>query len=125
MTADAPQAQAEGVFEMHALYGVDTNNDGKVDAWVSPSTGDFSVSALSAGDAIAAMRLNQIKAIRVGLILRTSLAEKDAVTTSPLSLFADLKDLHLDYPRDLNEEEQHFRYRTMDTTIPVRNNSFK
>lgn len=119
---EGPQAQAEGVFEMHALYGVDTDNDGKVDAWVSPSTGDYALSVLSAGDATAATRLDQIKAIRVGLILRTSLAEKDAVTTSSLTLFPDLGNLA--YARSLSGDERYFRYRTMETTIPVRNNFF-
>ncbi|MBW8831563.1 MAG: PilW family protein [Burkholderiales bacterium] len=121
---DAPQAQAEGVFEMHAVYGVDTNNDGKIDAWVSPSTGNYALSVLSAGDQIAATRLAQIKAIRVGLILRTSLAEKDVAPNLPITLFADLEKLGLAYPRTLSDQEQHFRYRTLETTIPVRNNAF-
>lgn len=116
------QAQAEGVFEMHAVYGVDTNNDGKIDSWVSPSTGNYALSVLSAGDQIAATRLAQIKAIRVGLILRTSLAEREVAPNLPLTLFADLDKLV--YTRSLSDQEQHFRYRTMETTIPVRNNSF-
>jgi type IV pilus assembly protein PilW len=114
------QAQAEGVFELHALYGVDADGDGKVDAWVSPATGNYSLAALSAGNATAASRLAQIKAVRIGLILRTSLAEKTAVTTSALALFSDLGDLA--YSRALAGDEQHYRYRTMETIVPVRNN---
>jgi type IV pilus assembly protein PilW len=120
-TATAPlQAQADGVFEMHALYGVDSNGDGKVDRWVSPAAGDYGIDALTAGDQVAAERLQQIMAIRVGLLMRTSLSEKDEVTTGPLTLFPDLGQLA--FSRTLSDKERHFRYRTIEQTVPVRNN---
>ena len=114
------QAQADGVFEMHALYGVDTNNDGTIDAWVSPASGSYTVAALSAGNASAAKLLRQIKAVRVGLITRTALPEKTEVSTGPLTLFSDLDDLA--YSRTLSAAERHYRYRTIETIVPVRNN---
>jgi type IV pilus assembly protein PilW len=119
-STDAPQAEADAVFELHALYGVDTNDDGTVDAWVPPS-GSYTVEALSAGTPAAALLLRQIKAVRVGLILRSSLPEKDAVTPGPLTLFTDL-DADVQVSRSLSGDETHYRYRTLEETVPVRNN---
>lgn len=143
-------ARADGVFELHALYGIDINCDGKIsaDEWVSPKDSVYSVSALMAGsmqesfnspkDATARSAacatlttandyLQKILAIRVGLILRTSLPEKQAVTSTALTLFSDLGE-GLTYTRtlktdkqDATRQEQHYRYRTVELTIPLRN----
>ena len=122
---DARQARADSVFEMHALYGVDTNADGTIDKWVSGSDdGDYAVSKLMAGTTAAQKLIERIKAVRVGLILRTTLPEKSAEETSTpstLTLFSDLGD-GLAYPRKLSESEQRYRYRTMETTLVLRNN---
>ncbi len=143
-------ARADGVFELHALYGIDINCDGKIsaDEWVSPKDSVYSVSALMAGsmqepfnspkDATARSAacatlttandyLQKILAIRIGLILRTSLPEKQAVTSTALTLFSDLGE-GLTYTRtlktdkqDATRQEQHYRYRTVELTIPLRN----
>lgn len=119
----ALQAQAEGVFELHALYGVDTNGDGTVDTWVSPSdtTAGYTVAALGDGSATAAARLKNIKALRVGLLMRTALPEKDQVSPASLSLFSDLGST-LAFTRSLTTAERKYRYRTVEATVPVRNN---
>jgi type IV pilus assembly protein PilW len=114
------QAEADGVFELHALYGVDTDGDGKVDQWTEPA-GDYSVSALAAGNATATQRLRRIKAVRVGLILRSRLAEKQVVAPGSLTLFGDLG-VSLAYTRSFSADEQHYRYRAIEATVPVRNN---
>ena len=80
------------------------------------------MAALSDGSAGAMTLLKNIRAVRVGLILRTSLPEKDAVTPGPLTMFTDLPGLA--FTRTLTPSEQHFRYRVLETTVPVRNNSF-
>lgn len=124
LTGSPLQAVADNVFEMHALYGVDTDNDGKVDSWVSPSSGSYTVSALMAGTQGAAVLLKNIKAVRVGLILRTALPERTQVTTaSALTLFSDLG-TGVQVSRSLSSAEQNYRYRTVEATIPVRNNAF-
>jgi type IV pilus assembly protein PilW len=109
----ALQARADNVFEMHALYGVDKDSDGKIDDWVS-------------GAATEAQKLiKQIKAVRVGLILRATLSEKSANDTSTpatLPLFSDLTAEGLAYTRTLTADEQKYRYRTMEATLVLRNN---
>ncbi|MCB4365662.1 PilW family protein [Hydrogenophaga taeniospiralis] len=122
-TTDTPlQATAEGVFELHALYGIDTNTDKKVDLWVSPtdSKSGYGLSDLSDGSLAAAGKLRNIKAIRVGLILRTALPERDEVSSATVTLFNDINGLT--HTRDLTSSERHYRYRTLESTIPLRNN---
>jgi type IV pilus assembly protein PilW len=116
------QALADGVFELHALYGVDTDDDGRVDAWTDPgdASSDYRLARLMDGSEAAARRIAQIKAIRVGLILRTSLPEREPVAPESLTLFADLGS-ELAYTRDLSAGERNFRYRVVESTIPLRN----
>jgi type IV pilus assembly protein PilW len=121
----AAQAQAEGVFEMHAVYGVDStgNSNNQIDQWVGANaTSAYSVAALTDGSAGAMGLLKNIRAVRLALILRTSLPEKDIVAPSELTMFADLSGLT--HTRALTDAERHFRYRVVETTIPVRNNAF-
>jgi type IV pilus assembly protein PilW len=123
-TAAPLQELAEGVFEMHALYGVDSVGDGLVHSWVKADSGTYALSALTAGTPGAAALLKTIRAVRVGLILRTALPEKNAVNTSTsIKLFADLPTA-VQFTRTLGSTEQVYRYRTLEETIPVRNNQF-
>ena len=135
-TSNTPlQARAEGVFEMHALYGIGSTSDTTVDAWVSPGTGSYTVAALSAGTPAAAALLRTIRAVRIGLIMRTALPERSgsaagaaSATATPataLTLFSDLGDSTLTYTRALAPAEQQYRYRTLEATIPLRNNGFQ
>jgi type IV pilus assembly protein PilW len=122
----ALQARADNVFEMHALYGVDKNSDGTIDDWVSgAASSDYAVSKLMDGTATAQKLIKQIKAVRVGLVLRATLPEKSADDTSTpktLTLFSDLADEGLAYTRALTDSEQKYRYRTMEATLVLRNN---
>lgn len=123
--AEPLQARAEGVFEMKALYGFDANDDGRIsDAeWVSPSATGYTPADLLAGTAAANKRLRQIKAVRVGMLLRTSLPEqsgsKQAPTATSISLFDDTA---LKYDRPLTGDERLYRYRKVEFTVPLRNN---
>jgi len=160
----AAVARADGVFEMHALYGIDVDCDGTISSteWFKPTDSTYSLSALMAGTvqevqnrpATATARtsscsslttandfLQKILAIRVGLILRTSLPEK-AVTTSTnaggqtvagtstqssITLFSDIDaassppTTKVTYTRNLTDAERLYRYRTIEATIPIRN----
>lgn len=129
------QARAEGVFEMHALYGIGSTSDRTVDAWVGAGSGDYTVAALSAGTPAAAALLRTIRAVRVGLIMRTALPERSgsaagaassaATPATSLTLFSDLGDSKLTYTRALEGAEQQYRYRTLEATIPLRNNGLQ
>jgi type IV pilus assembly protein PilW len=126
LRSPAVQAVADNVFELHAVYGVDNDDNGTVDAYVDPrtTTGEFRLTTLMSGSVAAAGSINKIKAIRVALILRTNLQEKaeDAAanpfTPATLSVFSDIG---LTRTRTLTTDERRFRYRVVEATVPVRN----
>lgn len=126
LRSPAIQAVADNVFELHAVYGVDTDDNGTVDAYVDPrtATGEFQMSSLMSGSIAAAGSIQKIKAIRVALILRSNLQEKadDAAanpfTPATLTLFADVG---LTRTRTLTADQRRFRYRVVEATVPVRN----
>lgn len=118
---DAVVPMADGVVELRALYGIDSDGDGKLDTWVDPGTGDYAAASLLDGSSAAGTRLRNILAIRVAMILRTSLSERgDPVAQPTLTLFQDL-DPALQQIRTLTATERQFRHRVVETTIPLRN----
>jgi type IV pilus assembly protein PilW len=116
----APQTIADGVVELRAVYGIDANTDGVRDGWVSPSAAGFTSASLLDGTAAATNRLRSIVAVRIGLILRTSTPEKEAVSPAELTLFSDLGPA-LEQKRTLTANERLFRHRTIELTVPLRN----
>nr|WP_169558551.1 PilW family protein [Uliginosibacterium gangwonense] len=150
-SSDSPSIITDGVFEMHALYGVDLDGDGKVDSWFSPKVPDpvsasYGTKALMDGSITAVALLSNIKAIRLGMIFRTSLQETSAadstvpactaavagsaqqngcVSPASIVLFNGLKDpanRDLSVTRTFTSAERIYRYRTVDVVIPLRNN---
>jgi type IV pilus assembly protein PilW len=130
---------ADQVFEIHALYYVDTDalnatGYGVGDAWLSPNPAvttsvvngiQYDASHLMAGTTAAADALYRIKAIRLGMILRTPLSEQTQPGPSSVTLFSGLTDpggadLHI--KRTFTGNELNYRYRALEATIPIRNN---
>ena len=133
--------RADSVFELHALYGVQAT-PGAAITWFYPQ-GTYSSTNLTAGTAAAAQTLQNITAIRIGLILRTDAAERSSsplgtspfgsttatstITAGPLTLFSDLtcSGNPCTFTRNLSSTttpaETSFRYRTIEATIPLRN----
>ena len=106
----------DGIVDMRAQYGHDTNGDGTVDDWNSttPTT--------SAG-------WTGVLAVRVGVLARIGNYEKptgancDATTAAPAwsgsSIAADAFN-KLDFAT-VTSEHRCYRYRVLETTIPLRN----
>lgn len=127
-------AIADGVVEMRALYGLDTTNppDGVLDSWVDPVTGSGYEASVLTNGATSQAKLRRIVAVRIGLILRTSLEERASTPTSDpslsyqrasstVTLFNDLGGGTLAYTRTLTGNELNYRFRTVEVTIPLRN----
>jgi type IV pilus assembly protein PilW len=118
-TASAPNPSVfvEGVQEMHAIYGVD--NDGSATTatlnWVAP-TGAYSAASLLAGTPAAAATLATIRAVKIGLLMRTALPEKTAVSADTFTLFTSTS-----IPVTISGLNTNYRYRVFESTIPVRN----
>lgn len=116
----------ENVFMIKALYGVDdgggggTANDNVIDSWISPATTGWTLSTLMGGAAATAQKIDQIKAIRLGLVLRSSQYVNSDAAQSSITLFSDLGDT-LKYTRTLSSSEKGYQYQVFDWVIPLRN----
>lgn len=117
---DSVAAVADGVDDLRALYGVDTNDDGRIDSWQSPATAPWNAASLLDGSATARTNLSRIIAVRIGFLVRTSSPERNAVSPSSLTLFSDLGST-LQVSRTLTSAEQLLRWRTVEVTVPLRN----
>lgn len=120
--SDTPVPLADSVVEMRAIYGIDTTAtpDGKVDSWVQPTAANgYDAATLTSGSAAAREKLRRIVAVRLGLILRTSLKEKSPIAAAQtLTLFGDVA---AQRTRTLSGDEPYYRFRTLEITVPLRN----
>jgi type IV pilus assembly protein PilW len=117
---DDPQAIAEGVVRMQALYGLVDPTTGKFTNWVKP-TDDYAISSVMT----TPLKARSIAAVRIALVLRSSNYEKEKdsgekVAASAYKLFSELP-AALQQTVDISTEDQHYRHRVVDFTIPLRN----
>ena len=110
------EAIADGVAELHAVYGLDTNADGILDTWVDPGAAGYDIATLMTNPAT----LRQIVAVRIALVMRSSNYEKAALSAATLTLFSELP-AAVQQTVTLNANDQHYRYRIVESTIPLRN----
>ncbi|MEG1203048.1 MAG: PilW family protein [Comamonas sp.] len=112
-----PQALAEGVSHLLALYGVDTTGDGKVDSWVSPSASGWTAAEVMQSPT----KIEQILAVRIAVITRSKGVRQSNVSPEKLYVFGSLGS-SLKREITLSAEQRFQRYRVMEIVIPVRNN---
>jgi type IV pilus assembly protein PilW len=103
------------VVNLKAQFGLDTDNDGTVDVW-QPATGIWSSVNLPTQPPAT---WQQIRAIRVAIVTRSHQHEVDAVTPGPIEMFCAT--LPCAAAMTLASDEQHYRYKVLETTIPFRN----
>ena len=118
--SDSVAAIADGVADLRARYGVDTTNDNIIDSWRDPAVAPWDAATLLNGTLDSKIRLSQIVAVRVGVIVRTSTPERAAVAPASLTLFSDLGTA-LEATRNLSTSERQLRWRTVEFTVPLRN----
>lgn len=113
--AQNPSQVADGVYSMHAIYGVGATPGSLV--WTAP-TGAFSSASLLNGTAAANLNLRNIKAVRIALVMRTSLPEKEIVSPATLNIFESTGPATTVSVALTNTR---YRYRVVESTIPIRN----
>lgn len=115
------QALADSVIEMHALYGLDTNGDGILDAWADPGATGYDIATVMTTTAT----IKQIVAVRVALVMRSASKERDTVSANSLTLFADAVDASkkslAQTVKLAGADDTYYRYRVVDFTVPLRN----
>jgi type IV pilus assembly protein PilW len=117
---DASQAVADGVAQLHAIYGVDNDGDGVQDNWASPSDAGYDVNTVMTSPPL----MQKILSLRVSLVLRSNYYDKNPVSPANLTLFKGLTNAtggSLEQAVALNLDDQHYRYRVFEFTVPVRN----
>ena len=114
----APQLLADGVAELHAIYGLDTGPpyDGIADNWVAPS-GTWAIANVMADPNL----MRQIVAVRLAIVMRGATYEKEDVTLARPALFAGTAGEIAAAAYAAGTDNRHFRLRVIDTTIPLRN----
>jgi type IV pilus assembly protein PilW len=103
------------VVNLKAQFGLDTDNDGTVDVW-QPATGVWSAANLPLQPPAT---WQQIRAVRVAIVTRSPQYEVDAVTPGPIEMFCST--LPCAAAMTLASDDQHYRYKVLETTIPFRN----
>lgn len=127
---DAAQAIADGVVQMNAIYGIDTNGDGKQDTWAGPGEGAWNITTVMASPT----KMKQIVSVRIALVVRGEYydTKRDpttglpiAVTPPTLTIFNGITDtvtaVSLQQTINLSATDQQFRYRVFEFTVPLRN----
>ena len=126
LNGDAPNPLASNIVNLKLQYGIDGNGDGTLDTWVAARpdpSGDWSAATLLAAPAEA---LGRIKAIRIGLIVRSDFLDRGINTAYRWTLFdCPASDKSL-CPGRLSGSiaatpEGGYRYRTYETVVPLRN----
>jgi type IV pilus assembly protein PilW len=133
--ADSAQAIADGVVQMNALYGIDTNGNGKQDAWAAPgapSNPSWDINTVMNSPT----KMKQIVSVRIALVVRGQYYDLNGGTAaapipvSPptLTIFNGLNNgpnfiggTSLKQTINLNVTERQFRYRVFEFTVPLRN----
>ncbi len=124
LASTTPLPLVEGVMDLRVLYGIDsTGARSAVDTWALPTTTGYTAAALTNGTSNAQTALGNILAVRVGLVIRSDQASKDAVTAGSLTLFGDLGDA-LSHTYTVPTGTTNQRYRAVEFTVPLRNARF-
>ena len=120
---DGPVAPlVSDVVNLKVQYGLDTSipADGVIDAW-QDATGAWTpeaIAALAPTDRAKAIR--QVVAVRVALVTRSSQYERDPVTPGPIAMF-DTTLGGKAVSMTLTADDTHYRYKVLETVIPLRN----
>ncbi|HTB87618.1 MAG TPA: PilW family protein [Steroidobacteraceae bacterium] len=130
--ADTAQAIADGIVQMTALYGIDTNGDGIQDEWADPGlAGAWDIGTVMN----SSVKMKQIVSLRVALVVRGEYYDLNGgtaavpipVTPPTLTVFNGLHSgpngtgALLAQVIPVSASEQQFRYRVFEFTVPLRN----
>lgn len=113
------QPLAEGVYLMKVQYGISAVGASPtvVADWVNPNAAPWDSATLLNGSQASRDALGRILAVRVGLLIRSTLVEREAVSPADQRLFGATV-------KTLTADEQKFRWRAVELDVPLRNMQF-
>ena len=122
------QTFGENIFLLKARYGLDNGNgkanggrianDNVIDEWVSPAASGWTLASLMDGTATTEQKVDQIKAVRLAVVTRSSQVVNSDATTTQLTLFPDLEPSRQASVSNLDSK---YQYQIFDWVIPLRN----
>jgi type IV pilus assembly protein PilW len=129
--ADGAQPIADGVYQFHAIYGINTKttNDGTQTNWAGPTDANYKINALMTSE----NTMLSIVSVRIGLVVRgeyydKNIVQKQSMPVSPptFTLFQGLTNAagtSLQQLVTLNTAngDRQYRYRVFEFTVPLRN----
>ena len=80
----------------------------------------WKLAQLMDGKSSTEQKVDQIKAVRLALVTRSSQSVTSDAKVSSLTLFSDLSSTR-QYTRSLSDSEQAYQYQIVDWVIPLRN----
>ena len=114
-----PNPLASGIANMKLQYGVDTDGDGFLDSWVSATAPPWDPGSVRNAPATT---LAQIKAVRLGLIVKSETFDRTVTAPFDWVLFdCGQQDKARCAGRLAGTLPANWRYRTYETVIPLRN----
>jgi type IV pilus assembly protein PilW len=122
--AAVPVPLASNIVNLKLQYGLDTDNNGTLDTWAA-ATGAWAPDQVRVAPV---EKLNQIKAVRMAIVVRSDQFDKDAGDWAPLQkLFTDCGAAACPAPLDFTIPKLaipaagNFRYRVYENVVPIRN----
>lgn len=129
--SDVAQAMADGVVSLYALYGLDTNGDGKQDTWAGPSDAGWDIVSVMASPT----KMKEVISVRIAIVVRNENYDLGqggvpgtpvAVTPGPLTIFNGLTNaggtsLQKSIALSSATGDTQYRYRIFEFTVPLRN----
>jgi type IV pilus assembly protein PilW len=117
----APVPLASGVVNVKVQYGVDANNDGYLDDWVSAGEAGWDATKLMSNAGTTIQQLSSIKAVRIAIVTRSEQFDKDVTDDFKHPLFnCPANDGTCDGRLEITAPKN-WRYRVFETVIPLRN----
>jgi len=119
------QSFGENIVLLKARYGLDNGNGGSandnvIDQWVSPGEAGWTLAELMNGEEATEQKIDQIKAIRIGMVVRSAQLPDADARVARVTLFDDLPGTGK-VVRELSADQQRYGYQAFDWVIPLRN----
>lgn len=117
-TAEPVAPLVSDVVNLKAQYGLDTSEppDGVIDVWQDENGAWYqSLAGLKANPSAWLKEVRRLLAVRVAIVTRSGQYERVPVTTGPLLMLDGTVSM------TLAPDDQHYRYRVLETIVPLRN----
>ncbi len=121
--AAVPVPIASNIVNIKYQYGIDTDNNGYLDTWVSATDVNWTPAQVLAAPP---EKINQIKAIRMAIVVRSEQFDKTLGDFTPTALFTECGSAACPAPLAITVAKSiapqgNYRFRVYENVVPIRN----